>query len=78
MLWVEDLSWKDYIDLYFIIKQLGLNIVINEANRLFGNEFNEKRFRAQLSYFEDVDYSEEVEFMEGFEVEIKNVKQFLL
>lgn len=71
-------KWKDYIDLYFIIKQLGLNIVINEANRLFGNEFNEKLFRAQLSYFEDVDYSEEVEFMEGFEVEIKNVKQFLL
>ena len=71
-------KWKDYVDLYFIIKELGLSTVIEEANRLFGNEFNEKLFRIQLSYFKDIDYSEEVEFMKGFDTERENIKQFLL
>ena len=71
-------KWKDYVDLYFLIKELGLSTVIEEANRLFGNEFNEKLFRIQLSYFKDIDYSEEVEFMKGFDTERENIKQFLL
>ena len=30
---------------------------------IFGDLFSEKMFRAQLCYFEDVDYTEEVEYL---------------
>lgn len=44
---------------------------------MFGGEFNEKLFRTQLSYFDDIDYSEEIEYMSGFEVSDDVVKNTL-
>ena len=34
-----------------------------KAIAIFGDLFSEKLFRAQLSYFDDVDYTEEVEYL---------------
>ena len=70
-------KWKDYVDLYFIFKGYSLNDVVDKAEELFGGEFNEKLFRVQLAYFEDIDYSEAVEFMPGFRVEDEVVKEEL-
>lgn len=70
-------KWKDYVDLYFIIKRYGLGSVAARARAMFGQEFNEKLFRVQLSYFKDIDFSEEVIFMPGFETEEKNIKSAL-
>lgn len=70
-------KWKDYVDVYFIFKQYALEDVVSKAEELFGGEFNEKLFRVQLAYFEDIDYSEQVEFMPGFEVEEEVVKEKL-
>lgn len=57
-------KWKDYVDLYFLLTQhFALQDVTDEANRLFGDLFSEKLFRAQLSYFDDIDYTEAVDFM---------------
>lgn len=56
-------KWKDYVDLYFIFQALGYAAVIDAAKALFESQFNEKLFRSQLSYFEDVDYSEQVEYL---------------
>lgn len=70
-------KWKDYVDLYFIFHALKYDELIQKATELFGNEFNEKLFRVQLSYFVDVDYSEEVEFMEGFEVSKEDIQKYL-
>lgn len=62
-------KWRDYVDLYFITKQYhGLDAIIKKAHQIFGAEFNEKMFRTQLSYFEDIDHSEKIIFMKGFEV----------
>lgn len=61
-------KWKDYVDMYFIIKKRGLSRLTACADKIFGKEFNEKLFRSQLAYFKDVDFSEEVIFMPGFEV----------
>ena len=36
---------------------------MNWASQIFEDLFLEKMFRAQLSYFSDIDYSEPVEFM---------------
>ena len=57
-------KWKDYVDLYFLLtKCFSLAEVSAKATELFGELFSEKLFRAQLSYFDDVDYTEQVEYL---------------
>ena len=68
-------KWKDYVDLYVILKSKTLTEITARAASLFGNEFNEKLFREQLSYFEDIDYSETIDYMKGFEVSNDEVKK---
>lgn len=67
-------KWKDYVDLYFILQNLSFDSLKSEARSIFGAEFNEKLFRTQLSYFEDIDFSEKIEFIDKTisEIEIKN------
>jgi hypothetical protein len=48
------------------------------ANELFSDMFSAKLFRQQLSYFKDIDYSEEVEFMDSFGVSDETVKNYLI
>ncbi len=71
-------KWKDYVDMYFIIKKYGLNRVTARARSIFVKEFNEKVFRTQLSYFDDIDFSEEVIFMPGFEVKPSLIESALV
>ena len=72
-------KWKDYVDLYFIIRKLGSILpVIEKAKEIFEADFSEKNFRAQLAYFKDIDYSEKIIFMEGFAVEEEEIKKKLL
>lgn len=57
-------KWKDYVDLYFLLKkQFSIEEISECATNLFGDLFSEKMFRAQLCYFEDVDYTEEVDYL---------------
>jgi hypothetical protein len=57
-------KWKDYVDLYFILKgYYSIRQISARASEVFDQFFSEKLFRARLSYFEDVDYSEEVEYI---------------
>jgi len=61
-------KWKDYVDLYFVMSSChSIGEIIKRAKKLFGTEFNEKMFRAQLAYFKDVDYSEKIIYVKGFE-----------
>ncbi|MBI4837051.1 MAG: nucleotidyl transferase AbiEii/AbiGii toxin family protein [Candidatus Portnoybacteria bacterium] len=72
-------KWKDYVDLYFIIKNHhSIAEITKKGNEIFGNEFNEKLFRIQLSYFDDVDYREEIEYLPSFEVSEKEIKKRLV
>lgn len=72
-------KWKDYVDLYFIIKDHFPIIKISEkGKKIFGGNFNEKLFRSQLAYFEGMDYSEEVEFLPGFETHENKIKKALI
>lgn len=70
-------KWKDYVDLAFIFKQVSLGSVVKKSEELFGNEFSEKLFRQQLSYFEDLDYSEKVDFMSEFSIDNEEIKKIL-
>lgn len=72
-------KWKDYVDLYFIMKEAhSFKEIVRKANETFGKEFNEKLFRVQLAYFKDIDYSEEVTYMPGQEVNEKLIQKSLL
>lgn len=72
-------KWKDYVDLYFIIKNhYSIEDISKKAKKIFGNHFNEKIFRGQLAYFEGINYSEEVKYMPGFAVSDKTVKKELI
>jgi hypothetical protein len=69
---------KDYVDLYFILsKYHSLGEVARRAETMFGNEFNEKVFRAALAYFDDIDYSESVAFRLGFEADVEHIQSKL-
>ena len=72
-------KWKDYIDLYFILQHHSLKEIVERACKYYSTgEFDEKLFREQLAYFEDIDYSEPIEYMPGFSVDNSTVKEKLV
>jgi hypothetical protein len=72
------IKWKDYVDLYFISQQdRSLSKIIKKSKEIFKSEFNEKNFKVQLSYFKDIDYTEEVIFKKDFKVDDEKIKRKL-
>lgn len=72
-------KWKDYVDLYFIMKDFHTcKEIAKKSEELFGAHFNEKLFRVQLTYLDDVNYDEEVEYLPGFAVSDEVVKKALI
>lgn len=56
--------WKDYVDLYYILSQhFSISEISFRAQEIFGELYLEKQFRAQLAFFEEIDFTEEVEFL---------------
>jgi hypothetical protein len=71
-------KWKDYVDLYFILKDYyDLNKLSTRAAEIFDVYFNEKLFREQLCFFDDIDYSEKVDYM-GDDIDENAIKDFLV
>lgn len=71
-------KWKDYVDLYFIMHEAHpLAEIAAHAASLFGGEFNEKLFRTQIAYFDDVNYTEAVTYLPGYGVPDEEVKRML-
>lgn len=57
-------KWKDYVDLFFILKDhYTIQDICNEGIVNFGSQFSEKLFREQLAFHKDIDYSEPVEYL---------------
>ena len=57
-------KWKDYVDLYFLLRDhFTIADITACATQLFGELFSEKMFRSQLCYFDDVDYTEAVDWL---------------
>jgi hypothetical protein len=72
-------KWKDYVDLYFILKDhYSIAEISKQAKALFEGSFNATLFIRQLSYFDDINYDEEVVYMPGFEVADDTIKSFLV
>ncbi|MEK7064953.1 MAG: nucleotidyl transferase AbiEii/AbiGii toxin family protein [Patescibacteria group bacterium] len=72
-------KWKDYVDLYFILRDRhSLIEIAAQAKKIFAGEFNERIFREQLCFFDDVNYTETIDYMPGFEVSDKEIKKALI
>ena len=72
-------KWKDYVDLYFLLRDhLKLEDILSKAKEIYGQEFLEKLFCAQLAFHKDINYSEEVEYMPGYFVDEQEIKNFLI
>jgi len=70
-------KWKDYVDLYFILKDhYTIKQISDRASVIYDQLFSEKLFRAQLSYFADVNFSESIEYL-GTPVPENEIKEFL-
>ncbi|MDR2856109.1 MAG: nucleotidyl transferase AbiEii/AbiGii toxin family protein [Methanomicrobiales archaeon] len=72
-------KWKDYVDLYFLLNgYFSVCEISTEAKQIFGELFSEKLFRMQLAFHKDLDYSEPVEYISGFEVDEQVIQDFLI
>lgn len=71
-------KWKDYVDIFFIFQSFSFKKVIAKTVSIYKNEFDEKLFREQLAYHQDLDYSEPIDYMPGFSINDKIIKQKLL
>ena len=72
-------KWKDYVDLYFLLKEhFSFDIISQRAMKIYGDLFSDKLFRSQLSYFEDVDYTEEVDYIISSPPTDDEIKQYLI
>lgn len=72
-------KWKDYVDLYFLLKKkFTFDEISQRAVSIYGDLFSDKLFRSQLSYFEDVDYSEEVDYIIADSPSDEEIKQYLI
>ncbi|MBO4851145.1 MAG: nucleotidyl transferase AbiEii/AbiGii toxin family protein [Prevotella sp.] len=57
-------KWKDYVDLYFLLSNhFTIADITITATQIFGELFSEKMFRSQLCYFDDIDYTETVDWL---------------
>ena len=71
-------KWKDYLDLYFIIKgHFPIAVICEHATKIYGDLFSAKLFCGQLNYFAGINHTEAIELMPGFEADEKTVKTFL-
>ena len=71
-------KWKDYVDLYFLLRDhFTVADITACANSLFGELFSEKMFRSQLCYFDDIDYTEAVDWLIPNPPTDDNIKQTL-
>jgi hypothetical protein len=57
-------KWKDYVDLYFILRDhYTIEEISGEGINNFRDLFSEKLFREQLAFHKDIDYSEPIEYL---------------
>jgi hypothetical protein len=70
-------KWKDDVDLYFLLRDhFSLAQISEKSKDIFSAFYNEKLFREQLCYFQDVDYSERVDFVDQ-PASDEEIKQYL-
>lgn len=71
-------KWKDYVDLFFLIRDhFSIADITDTAIKIFGELYSEKMFRSQLCFFDDIDYTEAVDYLIPNPPTENEIKQFL-
>jgi len=70
-------KWKDYVDFYFILQKHSFGQITKQSEVIFKGEFSEKLLREQLSYYDDIDYTEKIIYKEGYFVADSKIKRKL-
>ena len=70
-------AWRDYVDLFFLLKKelCLIEDIITLAEQKFAGMFSEKLFLEQLVYFADLDMVPTIYLKESYEE--KEIKSFL-
>lgn len=72
-------KWKDYLDLYFILKDFHtFREIADKATEIFKEQFSEKLFKMQLGYFKGINYEETVTFLIPNPPTETEVQEFLI
>jgi hypothetical protein len=57
-------KWKDYVDLFFILKyHHTIQDICRESEINFGSQFSGKLFREQLAFHKDIDHTEPIDYL---------------
>lgn len=70
-------KWKDYVDIYFYLRNNSFATLVKTTQQIFDKEFNEKLFREQLAYFDDIDYTESVMYLKLDHPTDNQIKDYL-
>jgi len=71
-------KWKDYVDFYFLLRDhFSLDEISERAGSIFEQLFSPKLFRAQISYFQDINYIKPVDYLVSGPSE-DEIRQFLI
>ncbi|MEI6049174.1 MAG: nucleotidyl transferase AbiEii/AbiGii toxin family protein [Bacteroidota bacterium] len=71
-------KWKDYVDFYFLLKDhFSIGEISERAVEIYDQLFSPKLFRAQLSFFQDINYIETVEYLLPVPSD-EEIRQFLI
>ncbi len=72
-------KWKDYVDLYFILKDFySFEEIASTASLLFGEQFSKKLFKMQLGYFKGINFDEEVSYLIAKPPTEQEIQDFLV
>lgn len=72
-------KWKDYVDLYFILKyHFSLDQIIEKTKEYFPDQVTEKLLRSQLAFHKDIDHSETVDYVINDPPSDKMILEYLI
>ncbi len=71
-------KWKDYVDLYFIIRDhYSISEICEHARKIF-DVFQSAQFIEQLAYHDDINYAEKVNYLIPHPPTDEEIKKFLI
>jgi len=72
-------KWKDYVDMYFILKDhYSLALIAEKAKEYFPDQLTEKLLRNQLVFHDDIDFKERVDYAIDDPPSDTAIKDFLI
>lgn len=73
---VSRATWKDYVDIYFILKKISLGLLLEKINKKMP-DLDQNLILKSVVYFNDI-VDEPIMFKHGFNVSHREVEKFLV